>query len=96
MCFFFFLGITYSLIYFFLIFILYWGIVDWWISGKESACQCWRLSSIPDREDSLKKERATCSHSLAGETRGRSSLLATVHGAAEGPDRAWQLHKQRG
>jgi hypothetical protein len=22
--------------------------------------------------------------------------VATVHGAAEGPDRAWRLHKQRG
>ena len=46
------------------------GGLPWWLSVKESACQCRRHGFSPDmgQEDTLEKEMATHSSILAWET----------------------------
>ena len=39
--------------------------LPWWLSGKESACQCRRRVQPLGQEDPLEKEMASHSHILA-------------------------------
>ena len=60
--------------------------LPWWLSGKESACQCRRCEFDPwAREDSLEKEMATHSSIPAWEIpwTEEPSRLHTVHGVAQ-------------
>ena len=41
--------------------------LPWWLSGKESSCQCRRHGFDPCGEDPLKEEMATHSYILAWE-----------------------------
>ena len=59
--------------------------LPWWLSGKESACQCrfdpW-FSKIPWR-----RKRQPTTVFLPGKSHGQRSLWATVHGAVKESDR---------
>ena len=58
--------------------------LPWWLSGKESACQCSRQVRFLGQEDPLEKEMAT-----------HSSILAWEIPWTEEPGGLWTMGLQR-
>ena len=56
--------------------------LPWWLSSKESTCQCRRHGSL-GQEDPLEKEMATRSSMLAWEIPWTGAWQAPVHGVAK-------------
>ena len=71
--------------------------LPWWLSGKESACQCRRHSFFHLQVGKIpqKKKWQPTPVFLPGKSHGQRSLWAIVHGVAKESDMTWRLNNNK-